>query len=316
MLPEFSKINSLINNAERVLLLGHQNPDGDCLGAICALFFYLKKQGKFAQAVFNEELNTAYDYLPDFREIITTWENFNPLAFDLIIVLDASYFSRTGLDEKILSQPDRPAVLNLDHHASNDGFGDVSLVNSRASSTCEIIYDFFDYLNFPLTEPLATALLTGLQTDTGSFVYPNTTSHTLQIAAHLMRAGAQVNLINQRLFKNKNLANFKFLGQVLNQLHFNEKFNILSLVLTAEDLAAPEADFDGLTNFLQQIKEPEIIMVLKEQTVGEIKVSLRSKTIDVAAWAKKFGGGGHRRAAGFLLAGQLIKNEKGSWQVE
>lgn len=316
MFKEFNKINTLIKNSERLLLLGHENPDGDCLGALSALMIYLKKQNKVFQAVFFEELNPAFDFLPNFKNFIVSPENFDPQAFDLLIALDASNFQRTGLGMEILINAGRPKIINIDHHATNDNFGDVNLINARASSTCEILYNFFEYFKFPIDEPMATALLTGLQSDTGSFSYANTTSQALKIASQLIRAGGQINLINQRLFKNKNLASFQFLGSILNRLNFNEKLNILSLVLTAEDLVRAETNFEGLTNFLQKIKEPEIIMVLKEMADGEIKVSLRSKTVDVAAWAKKLGGGGHRRAAGFSVFGKLVKNEKGTWQVE
>src|SRR4030042_5429167 len=116
MFKEFNKINTLIKNSERMLLLGHKNPDGDCLGALSALMIYLKKQNKVFQAVFFEELNPAFDFLPNFKNFIISPENFDPQAFDLLIALDASNFQRTGLGMEILINARRPKIINIDPH--------------------------------------------------------------------------------------------------------------------------------------------------------------------------------------------------------
>jgi bifunctional oligoribonuclease and PAP phosphatase NrnA len=315
MINEFNKIQKALAQAENILLLGHPGPDGDCLGALSAFLAYLTFLNKKAVAVVDEEIKEDFDFLPQLEKFSVGLENLKAEDFDVIIMLDSTSLVRVGLTEKIKKE-NRPFIINIDHHhLSNTNEGDINLVKN-VSATCELVYDYFRHVNFDFDFKTATALLTGILTDTGMFSFANTSSVTIKKAGELVARGANFGLITKRMFLSRALPELKSLGQLLNQMFFNEKTKILSVVLTPEDLAEKEAVFDSLANFLQQAKEPEIIMVVKEDNPGKIKVSLRSKKIDVAGFAKKLGGGGHRLAAGFGVDGRLVKNEKGGWQIE
>lgn len=314
MINEFNKIQQALGKAENVLLVGHPKADGDCLGALSAMADYLIYLGKKCEIGVDEELGADFDFLSHLDKIFVAEGGFKKNNYDVILALDTSNLERAGLAD-FLQGTERPMIINIDHHITNNGEGDINVIKN-ASSTCEIIYDFFQQINFKYTKETATALLTGILTDTGLFSFDNTSGETIKKAAGLVSAGADFNLIKKRIFGSRQLPELKFLGKILARLQFNEKLNILFLVLTKEDLAEEGAETDALSNFLQQTKEAEITMVLKEEDDGIIKISLRSKSADVARLAKALGGGGHKKAAGFSVFGKLVKNEKGDWQVE
>jgi len=313
MINKFNEIQRVLAGAKSVLLVGHPKADGDCLGAFAAMADYLIHLGKKCAVAVSEEVPADFDFLPHLEKFFVAEGGFRKDNYDVILALDASNLERAGLTE-FLEEEEGPVIINIDHHITNDGEGDVCLIKN-VSSTCEIIYDFFRHINYDFDSKVATALLTGILTDTGMFAFINASSLTVKKAGELVARGANYNLITKRMFLSRQLPDLKLLGRLLNRIYFNEKTKILSLVLTKNDLAE-EANTSSLASFLQQAKEPEIVMVLKENENGEIKVSLRSKRVDVASFAKKLGGGGHKLAAGFSVDGSLVERENGGWRIE
>ncbi|MDD5290101.1 MAG: bifunctional oligoribonuclease/PAP phosphatase NrnA [Patescibacteria group bacterium] len=314
MINEFNKIQQALMKAESVLLVGHPRPDGDCLGALSAMADYLISLNKKYEIILDEELPNDFDFLAHTEKILVGMKNLKMEKYDTVLVLDAGDIKRTGIAD-FLQDTDHPLIIEIDHHVTNRGAGDINAIKN-ISSTCEVIYDFFQHVNFKYQKETATALLTGILTDTGLFAFANTSGETVKKAAALVARGADFNLIKKRMFNSQQLPELKFLGKFLSRLQFNEKLNILFLVLTKEDLAEEGAETDILSNFLQQNKEAEITMVLKEGDDGMIKVSWRSKKADVARLAKELGGGGHKKAAAFLVKGKLVKTEDGGWKIE
>ena len=202
----------------------------------------------------------------------------------------------------------------------NINFGHVNLVHGEASSTSEIIYHFFDFHDIPINKEIATCLLTGIMTDTGNFSNLATTPSSLEIAGRLLNYGGRIRQISDNTIKNKSLSNLQLWGRALARLKKDEKTGLVTTVLTKKDyqeLGLDENNTEGIANFLNNIEDAKTIIVFREKDDGTIKASLRTThpNVDVSELAKKYGGGGHKKAAGFSLKGK-IKDTKEGWKVE
>jgi phosphoesterase RecJ-like protein len=311
------KIKEELAQARHVLVVAHQHPDGDGLGALSALGLYLKAQGKEYRLFCADQPGQAYNFLPLNHEITTNPDVFKD-HFDAIVVVDSGDLKYAGID-RYLNKSNYGVLINIDHHASNNHFGDVNLVITAASSASEIIYRLFRAWQFSINKEIATALLSGIIFDTGVFSNSATTLSALEAASHLLNLGARHREINQNTLRNKSLGMLKLWGRAFERLDFNQEYNWAFTVLTQADFAecgvAGEAG-DGLTNFFNELSGVKVILVLIEQPDGQIKGSLRTtfEDVDLAAIAKGWGGGGHKKAAGFTIAGRLLYNE-GKWQI-
>lgn len=314
------QILDAIKKANNILLISHEKPDGDTLGASLAVAQFLDKQGK-THVHFCADKHAAYfSYLPKIENIINDSNKIELTDHDLIITIDCGDIKRTGLAENLLALKDQLTLINIDHHVTNNNFGRHNLVVPTASSTSEIIFNFFAYNNIEVDKYMATSLLTGILTDTMNFTNAATTQESLKIAAELLNKGARVNQIVSSVTKNKNLNSLKLWGEVLSRLEYNPQYNFAYTVITQNDLqenniSAEEAG-DGLANFLSTIEDIDFILVLIQDNDNLVKASLRTTKdhIDVAQMAQAFGGGGHQKAAGFSIKGQLLKTKEG-WQV-
>lgn len=357
-----------IKSAERILVLTHQNPDGDALGSLLALYLVLKKIGKDVTAVVPEQYPQAFNFLPtlptlprkftgtkDFVISIDTSkvkvdrlgykhnseENklnivITPLAgsfgegdvtfsqgtfkYDLIIVLDSSDLERLGqfYDGQNALFYETP-VINIDHHAGNDFFGKVNWVDLTSTSTAEVLVSLMESLAREkplLDEDIATALLTGIITDTGSFQNANTTPKSLTVAAQLVAAGARQQEIIRHVFKTKPLTTLKLWGRVLESVQEDQEHRFIWAKVTKEDLAetgASEIETSGVIDeLLKSAPNIDFALLLVERGT-DLHGSLRSvgQGIDVSIIAKLFGGGGHEAAAAFQVAkATLAGNEE------
>lgn len=321
MIDVAKKIHQEILGAENILLVSHKNPDGDALSSGCALMQYLRQLNKNHTAYCATPISRNFNFLP-----LAEYFNTNPLVltdnqFDLIIVLDSGDLFYAGLDEFLKNLDYAPIVVNIDHHATNEFFGRHNLVLAGAASTTEVLYGFFKANKIAIDKYIATCLLTGIITDTGYFSNPATTAQSLKIAAELLRLGGNLNLIQGWTLKNRSVRGLKIWGQVLSRLYKNETYDIVSTILTADDTAGQTSvnaveEVEGIANFLNNLGEGRIVLLLKDGGDGIIKASLRTTDplIDLSGLAKLFGGGGHAKAAGFSVKGKLIETEKG-WQV-
>lgn len=318
----FLRLNEYILSARNILLTTHERPDGDALGAMVSLAFYLGDLGKKYLCYCQEKVIDTYYFLPGIEKVSQKLGEIG--FFDLIIFLDAGDVKRTGIKD-YLSRIDKnkTKVVNIDHHLTSelnrDHFFDLNIVSLEVSSTAEIIYNFFDFLKIPLNKEKATNLLTGLLTDTGCFSNLGTTVSSFSIAADLMNKGTNIKKICDHTLKNKNVVSLKLWGRVLARLEKNEKTGVVTSVIKQKDLAecgAEEDSTEGISNFLNFLSDAKYTLLFKEEKDGRIKGSLRTtrEDVDVSKIAAQFGGGGHKKAAGFSTTGKLLKTENG-WQI-
>lgn len=293
----------------------HERMDGDDGGALLAVGNYLEKMGKKITYSIKKGVPPNLSFLPGSEKIA---DDITHADFDLTITFGCSSKDRCG-SENILNL--KSLILNFDHHPDNTGFGHVNVVDPKKSSVAELVYDFFLWSGWPITKDIATCLLTGIITDTGGFMHSNTQSSTFKAAAELMRKGAQAHKIIKQTYKNKSPQTLKAWGKAMENSYYDEKNKIIYSVMTEKDLSEfqslPQAAFEGFTETLNTMPEAKFAMFLR-QDGGIIKGSLRSdtfKNIDVSKIAHIFGGGGHKLASGFSVAGKLVKDEAGKWRV-
>ena len=312
---QFQQAKNLIDKSRRILLTMHERMDGDDGGALLAMGNQLEKMGKVVTYAIKKGVTANLAFLPGSKKIADDIDHKN---FDLVITFGCSTKDRTGSEKiMVLNVP----FLNIDHHPDNSNFGTVNIVDAKKSSVAELIYDFFLWNNWEITKDVATCLLTGIITDTGSFMHSNTQSSTLKAAAELMRKGAQTHNIIKQTYKSKSPQILKAWGKAMENSYYDEKHKIIYSVMTEKDLGnfekLPGGAFEGFVETLNTMPEAKFAMFLR-QDGGIIKGSLRSdtfKNIDVSKIAHIFGGGGHKLAAGFSVAGKLMKDEKGKWKV-
>ena len=309
-----------IQSAQRIVLVCHQNPDGDTLGALTAFAETLHRLGKTYRSYCATPYQPMFSFLTRLDQFV-----FEPSAIinqgaapDLVMVFDSSSLEYAGFSTVLAQLPTRPFIINIDHHAGNTMFGDINVVQEKASSTCEIVYDLLRALRLPFNRPMATALLLGIVWDTGRFSNPATTARAYEAAADLMNAGADYKKIEQ-IMAEKSLPTLQFWGKILSQLHNNPALHFTSAVIRQDDIAASnisEEDCNGIANFLNALDGPRAIMVLREDKQGIIKGSFRTRDslLNVEKIAKIvgiIGGGGHKKAAGFRLKGKITKTAHG-----
>lgn len=304
-----------------VLIVIHQMPDSDCIGAALAFSMYLDTLKKKNRIFCKNKPGKQFDFLKKIKNISDDMNFFREKRFSHIVVLDCSDLHYAGVADFVpqLEWKPRPKIINLDHHVTNEYFGNLNLVDPFSSSTCQILYDFFRNNQVRIDKDMATALLSGVIGDTDSFSNPATTFSSLECASHLLKLGAHFFKVSNHSFKNKTVSSLRVWGKVLARLQLNPKLGIASTVITREDLSecgSSEETSLGITNFLNNLNGSKAVLVLKETGDGKIKGSLRTTrgNIDVSKIAKIFGGGGHKKAAGFSLAAKIQKNGKG-WEV-
>lgn len=316
--PVSKKIFQKIIQADNILITSHRQPDGDALGSLTAFIILLNQLNKNYQVFCDGIIPLHYSFLPQINQIINNKNQLNFQNYDLMIVLDCGDLKLTNLTDE-LSKNNELYLINIDHHASNSNYGDLNLVLPTSASCTEVITQLFRQNNIKINQTMATCLLTGIITDTNNFANPTTSQTSLKIASHLMNCGAQLNQIINKTLRNKNLGALRFWGEIINRLNYNKQTNIVSTVITNQDIKLnniSEHDTNGLIGFLNTIIEARAVLLLKENTPGIIKGSWRSNNAhtDVSKLAKLLGGGGHRQAAAFTIEGRLRYNGTG-WMI-
>jgi phosphoesterase RecJ-like protein len=300
--------------ASRVVLVAHRSPDGDALGAVTAMLNWLDSAGKEVIPFCVSLIPNDYGYLYGVNRFVLEPNIFK--STDLICVLDTGTISHTGLAD-YLEAAGRQRIINIDHHNVNTSYGEINLVLPGASSTSEIIYRLLKSFGAKFDSRMATSLLTGIITDTSLFINAATSTEAMAAAGELLRAGAEYNKIHRRLFVNKSISSLGIWGLALSRLKYNEEYGIATTVIRSEDFndAIEEEAMEGLTNYLCATLRVPIILALRETADGKIKGSLRTvENIDVSAFARALGGGGHKKAAGFTMEGKLEETDDG-WRI-
>lgn len=292
---------SLIRPAQRIALLAHEHPDGDCLGSALGFAHILRQLGKTCVPACADPAPRAFSFLPGVETLQTTLGDEN---FDLVIALDAGELSRYGtLYEHHHAFLEHATILNIDHHISSLGCGQVNIIEPIAAATAELIVLFQQQAELELNRDAAVCLLTGLITDTGSFQYSNTTPRTMQVGATLLSYGASPEMIVKPIFRTHPLPQVRFQAAALNNVQTTASGRIIWSYATDETLAATGATTDmddNLSGILRDIEGVQIAAFFKNYgDAGLTRLSLRSSApYDCAAICMRLGGGGHPRAAG------------------
>lgn len=295
------KIIDEVRDARTVGISGHVRPDGDCVGSVMGLYLYLKKALPDAKVdVYLEKPADIFGCIQGIDEIQSDFVT--DKHYDVFFALDCNA-ERLGGVEAIYRQAGKR--INIDHHISNTGCGDINVVEPERSSTCELLYGLLD--TQLLDEEIAKALYIGLIHDTGVFKYSNTSPKTLQIAAELIAFGFDFPKIIDETFYEKTYVQSQIMGRaILESIRFLGGRCIVSMVnkKTMSFYQAEPKDLDGIVNQLRIVKGVECAIFMYEVNPMEYKVSMRSNGIvDVADIAVQFGGGGHVRAAGCYMKG-------------
>ncbi len=300
------------NNA--FIITSHLNLEGDALGSQIAFYILLKKLGKVAFMVNEDEVPKSYDFLPYSNKIMLFNKGLlKKLAVDCFAILDCSDLSRCG-NVSVLSG-DKP-TLNIDHHTSNSFFGSVNWVEPRVSSTAQMVYELYKALNVRFDKESALALYVGILTDTGSFRYSNTSGYTHRIVSELMNYKINVTDIYKKIYENMSFKDLKKLLEILPTIKMAEKGKIAWFLIKGNPLKDKNSIFDiseNVLSFARAIKGVEVVVLFKENPNknNEIRMNLRSQgKVDVNRVAGFFGGGGHKTASGATVCGDPSKIRK------
>ena len=309
---DFDAAIASFEGAKTIALACHVNPDGDALGSLLALGIALKTKYPQKEVVLlsHDGVPEIYQFLPSSADILSD----SPAkSYDLAIALDSGDPERTG--ERIFPIFDASlSRMDIDHHIGEGEFGDVRLLDTKAAATAEIVYDLITRLNIAVTTDIATCLLTGVITDTGSFRFMNVTPRTLRTAASLIEAGASPSLIAERVFDNRTFPATKLLGRALSALQIDLSGRITYAAIAQHDFSetgSTDQETEGFINFLRSIRGSEVALLFRESELGHVRISLRScDKVNVSLIAQQFGGGGHRMASGCTFHGSLPDAQK------
>jgi len=293
------EIGELIRHSQKIVITTHLRPDGDAIGSMLGLGLSLQALGKEVQMVLNDMVPASLRHLEGSKQIIQAVNG----TFDISISVDCSDIQRVGSTIKNTSLVD----VNIDHHPTNEKFGKFNLIKTSASATAEMLAEYLPLWGLPITKDVASALLTGLITDTIGFRTSSVTSRTMRTAATLIDCGVEISDLYLRSLILRSFESVRFWGAGLSQIE--RQGPIVWTKLTIQD--RQQAGYSGrddadLINVLSSIKDASIAIIFVEQSSSKVKVSWRAQPgLDVARLAMQFGGGGHAAAAGAELEGDI-----------
>ena len=294
-----------IKKYNNFLITAHLSPEGDALGSQLGFYNLIKKLKKQATIISDDCLPYGYDFLPGIRQVRRLGQKIKYQKFDCLVVLDCADLKRTGRVYKL--NLDNQPVLNIDHHISNQNFGDVNWVDAQASSCSEMIYRLYKRLDLPMDKNTALVLYTGIMTDTGSFRYSNTSSATFKAVSELLIFGVNVALVYRAAYENIPILEVKLLMKFLSKIKFFSQGRIATFQIDLDKSRKANIDLaDYVLSFGRSIKNVEVVALFKHHygAKTQVRVNLRSQgKVDVNKIAAFFGGGGHKTAAGCTILG-------------
>jgi phosphoesterase RecJ-like protein len=307
----FAEIGAVLRAHQTFAVLSHVRPDGDALGSQLGLGLSLSKLGKKVTVRNEDGLLEKYGFLPGGEFLQTPWGE--PQDFDVAIALDTATQSRLGTATELVRSA--RIWLNIDHHPSNPGYGDLVYIDPTAPATGQILFELITSQGLPMDSAIAENLFVAISTDTGSFQYPNTTERTFEIGAALVRCGVNVGRVSQLLYENYPRRRAELLRELLGTMRFEGQGKVASFSLSLKVAAALHAkpeDNEGLIDHIRAIQGVIVAVFFEELSDGKVRVSMRSKSdaADVCAICQKFGGGGHKLAAGARVRGTLAEVEQ------
>lgn len=295
-------IKNKIEEANSIIILTHEVPDGDAVGSSLAMYIALKRLGKNVDVIMPECPNT-YSFLPAASEIK---KGSNIEKYDLAISLDCSDVKRLNGFSKYFENA--KGTIVIDHHSSNTMFGDYSFVNPDSPACAQILITLFSFLGIEIDKEIGTYLLVGIITDTGGFKYSSVTAETFELVAELMKKGVNVSSVYKKVLQTISIPSFELRRLAMNRLEFIENGKIAFTYITKADEEKYEAtigEHEGIVELVRDITGVEVAVFLRETEEG-YKASLRSNEyVNVADICLMLGGGGHQRAAGANVPYQL-----------
>ncbi|MGH9949424.1 MAG: DHH family phosphoesterase [Pyrinomonadaceae bacterium] len=302
-----SQVVELIENKQKFGITTHIKPDGDGVGSSLGLCWLLQSLGKSAEVLVHGEIPIAYRSLPgaeSIRDVATVDD-----SYDAIFVIECSDLERPGIGGL-----ENEFTVNIDHHATSEHFGTINWIDSTASAVGEMIYNLCKAIGGRVTPEIAECVYMALVTDTGSFHFSNTTDRTLKVASELVKAGVKPAEVSEAVYNNYPWSRIELMRQVLGTVKRDDSGQVASLRQTLqmrEVAGAVDGDNNGFVNIPLTAREVQAVVYMREVGNDEYRVSIRSKgDINVAKVAEKFGGGGHRNAAGLRIVGDWDAKEK------
>ncbi|MDD5355519.1 MAG: bifunctional oligoribonuclease/PAP phosphatase NrnA [Candidatus Omnitrophica bacterium] len=304
---EIPRIKKFLKDHKRFFISAHTSPEGDSLGSQLAFALALKSMGKSFDIINSDRYPQEYAFLPGI-DMIRTRPKYK--KYDAAIILDCSDISRIGSAVNFLNKG--IPILNIDHHISNEYFGDINVVGAKISSACEILYYLFKELKIKISKDMAVCLYAGILTDTGSFRYLNTKASTHMAAYNLLKRGIDAVQIFRNIYESLSFSDLKLINNVLRDLK-NDSSGRVVWVKVKENMLKkykPRMDLsDNILNFMRSIKGVEVSVIFREisNRGRDVRINLRSRgSIDVNKVAQHFGGGGHKTASGITLRSMNI----------
>ncbi|BFL76396.1 DHH family phosphoesterase [Finegoldia magna] len=299
---EILKFKEQLKDANSIALISHLDPDGDNLGSLTALSKSLLNLGKKVYPIEFDKIPENLKFLPNL-DLLSDNTDIN---INMIICLDCANYERLGKIDELFNKA--KYRINIDHHQSNEFYGDVNIVKKGYSSTCELVFDLINEINLPIDKEISMSLLTGISTDTGRFLYSATTADTLAKASRLVENGADMMKINKLIYQSKKFEAQLLENEILSKTEIYNDYVAFSFVMTDQlnKYNVEISDIDSVINTFRDTDKIKISVLIKQQTENEYKVSFRSKgNIDVGLIAKNLGGGGHKNAAATRITGDF-----------
>lgn len=324
-MDQINRIIAQLTASNATLIASHRDPDGDAIGSLLAAGLTMKAMGK-QTILYNESpIPAVYRFLPEVGTIVSRLDK--DATFDAAVILDCGDLSRIGPKALPVVQK-TPTVLNIDHHPTNTGFGDVQLIDPDACATAEIIHRIIARMGTPMDAAIATAIYTGIFTDTGSFRFANTNQAAFSVCNKMVACGADPFQVAKNVYGTYSLGRIKLLNRALDSIEISDNGRLSLMTLTRqmlEETGTQPEDADGLINYARRIRDIQMaVMILEspnskgENSNGKTRfhVSLRSNgAVDVSRIAALFGGGGHRCAAGFNVHTDIADIKSGMMKL-
>ncbi len=301
-----SQVVELIENKQNFGITTHVRPDGDGIASSLGLCWLLRSLGKDAEVIVRDIIPTSYRQLPGAEHIRQT--NEIDRDYDAVFIIECSDIARPGL-----TNLENSFTVNIDHHATSNYFGTINWIDSTASAVGEMIYNLCKAIGGRITKEIADCVYMALVADTGSFHYPNTTDRTLKVASELVKVGVKPAEISEAIYNSYSWSRIELMRHVLGTVKRSENGKVAAMrhsILMTETTDSSEGDNYGFVNIPLMAREVEAVVYMREVQPNAYRVSLRSKgDINVAKISEKFGGGGHKNAAGCKVIGNWDDRE-------
>lgn len=315
-----SKLIAWFKEANRILIVFHEFPDGDAISASLALACALRQKGKNVSVVCKDPIPDVFKFLPE-QECVNN--DFIAAENDMMCVVDCGDIKRTGYAERVRSFAcKQKKVANIDHHKRSDlhKIANLNYTDEKAAASALLVAEIIKALDIKIDKKIATLLLTGIYTDTGGFQHSNTCPKVYDLASRLLSHGAQLKSISRHISFNKKVSSLKLWGLALTRARV-DNYGIATSYITKSDIQKCGADYEdlsGLVNVINSIPNSKLAILFTEIPGDQIKSSIRTEnnSVDVARFAQYFGGGGHKKAAGFTIDGRIREGANESWRVE